>query len=225
MAAARRRPLTAGTVSSERWLTGILNLGDRFPAASSHQRVFGLSTTFPRRCIAPVRWPVPGGCCSGKVGLSLWRWRLGRAHGPRQLRQVNPGGGSKSYAHTMRRFREMIACLSGRVNPAVESRAMYSLVSAGNDATALLPTATASLAGGCATPACFVALSRFVVANGWRLKSRPPSVSARTSLSALPTSFACWPARSAQQIWLVPAPRCAAPGTPTGNRNAASRKV
>jgi hypothetical protein len=42
------------------------------------------------------------------------RWRLGRAHGAQQLRQVNPGGADRKVAAYDAPFREMIVRLSGR---------------------------------------------------------------------------------------------------------------
>lgn len=51
---------------------------------------------------------------------------------------------------------------------------MHSLLIAGNDATALLPTATASLAGAIAAiAACSVTLNRFVVVNDLSPLDRP----------------------------------------------------
>jgi hypothetical protein len=68
---------------------------------------------------------------------------------------------------------------------------MYSLVSAGHDATVLLPTATDSLPGAIAsTSECFVTFSRLVVVNG------------------------LCPLTPPHEIWLVPRWRCAADHLP-----------
>jgi heme-degrading monooxygenase HmoA len=84
---------------------------------------------------------------------------------------------------------------------------MYSLVSAGDDATASLPTASALLPGAVAsTPACFVALSRFVVANGMEaevkaaFRERPHLVERTAGFVRM--EVLC-PLDRPQEIWLV----------------------
>ncbi len=84
---------------------------------------------------------------------------------------------------------------------------MYSLVSAGNGAAASSPTATASLPGRQApTPAGFVALSRFVVANGMEaevkaaFRERPHLVDRAAGFVRM--EVLC-PLDRPQEIWLV----------------------
>ena len=84
---------------------------------------------------------------------------------------------------------------------------MYSLVSAGNGATASSPKATASLPGGPApTPAGFVVLSRFVVANGMEadvkaaFRGRPHLVDRTAGFVRM--EVLC-PLDRPQEIWLV----------------------
>jgi heme-degrading monooxygenase HmoA len=90
---------------------------------------------------------------------------------------------------------------------------MHILVSAWNGATALSPTATASLPGAPApTPAGFVALSRFVVANGMEaevkaaFRGRPHLVDRTAGFIRM--EVLC-PLDRPQEIWLVTHWRCA----------------
>lgn len=112
---------------------------------------------------------------------------------------------------------------------------MYGLVSAGNGDTAASPTAAASLPGGPEpTPTGFVALSRFVVANGMEaevkaaFRARPHRVDRAVGFVRM--EVLC-PLDRPQEIWLVTHWRHAddyARGivdTATGSRTAVSRKV
>lgn len=90
---------------------------------------------------------------------------------------------------------------------------MYSLVSAGNGATASARTANASLPGGSASAtAGFVALSRFVVANGMEaevkaaFRERPHLVDRTAGFIRM--EVLC-PLDRPQEIWLVTHWRCA----------------
>jgi heme oxygenase (mycobilin-producing) len=90
---------------------------------------------------------------------------------------------------------------------------MYSLMSAAHGATASSPTAIASLPGAPApTPAGFVALSRFVVANGMEaevkaaFRARPHRVDRAAGFVRM--EVLC-PLDRPQEIWLVTHWRCA----------------
>ena len=90
---------------------------------------------------------------------------------------------------------------------------MHNLVSAGSGATALLPTAAASLLDAIAPkPACFVSLSRFVVANGMEaevkaaFRERPHLVDRMAGFVRM--EVLC-PLDRPQEIWLVTHWRCA----------------